>query len=1181
MGLTYQDFKRLGINSIVLEKQENIEIQQNSSSYSRKQRRLIRERFYKDRCQEVFNEYNKYKEPSHGVGGIRKFYADRPEKTYEFKDYSKRISSIRDVLLHSIGLEEEKQREFEHKVDETSSQLEYLELAINHEIEKLQPQSSEEIRMENKMERKEEAADITWAENFASNCLRGQRSQNMAKEKFSLQHQGVSMSPRYGSNPDVALRPKTRSVGSQIASFIRGMDKGAKGDHNSYNSLKTNKIPDCYYGLKDVLLTPSIHRQHDEYVNCCFPNASVNPAQTCCCATRPPTGLVCHHHNFQQSGVQPYGQYNYCRDEYYYDCCNCDKKPQTTTCCQQKANGRNTKKGYGRHGTDLNTEEFYCRPKSRSSSKSKERKKEACGDQGGRHKRSTSQAKSDKSKGKSSEELKLEKICRETGSKLVKHLDRYADDYKKRMDGFLNKQQNGESKAREVSSTTTTGTIVKISSASNVCRITVHRKHNHHNNEKSTENAGSESPYSLETLRMLKKMKIRKYVAAKPRDKHKEKDRNSLDNRLEKLKNYYDYLEKYKKDEKTNKLKGSSNETLKILKEPPTVFEESRSEKMLQQQRLLESFPGEESHDKSYGYRPESNDETDSYQRGNRKSLEETEIEPQPSPSPKNEKSRRKKRSLEEPTDTVSAEKVNIEKTQPQTENQDYTASADKDKTEQIIQPSDEKDDNNEPIKKEEKETQYRESDAIDETDGGYSGRLSSSLNNYDVKEEPAHRQRISDGYAQGRPNSPGNSVSSSYREFREVMDRNLGFQVERSSQTGCCTENEINQPISNKTFTRETHPVQCQMPIDSEEALKYLKLFLDSHKGAHLGEQTLTTVRSAAHQLITKVSVHKKSAGSIGEEQTSGTVYKDPESTPVNSQLQTESFEPTTMRCCVEQGRYHYQNCPNEQLWQTNEDYQNHTQYQEIMARSLTPPADFVDNEQYPYNDMSQMPTNEQYLEDVPELPIEYNDGYEEAAYQPEINSNLATTAPCDYTYDNSYYRQDDVNQNNYSPRFRNTREEPCCSMDILPIKGILKPCRTMENNEQVCCDLTTKRRTSTVSFENEDHINTQTETLLSCTSGQQQIDHKRNENFQTVVTRSENMQPLMECSELRETAYTTGQFLCPDNRQNEIDLCYDVDNTNNQFLYTVDSPSFRQCPCMLATYLKMLETYYRAGNT
>ena len=1087
-----------------MEKQENIEIQENSSSYSRKHRRLIRERFYKDRVQEVLNAYNKYKESSHDIGGIRKFYTDRPQKSYEFKDYSTRIATIRDVLLHSIGREEEKQREFEHKVDETSSQLEYLELAINHEIEKLQPQSSEEIRMENKMERTEEAADMTWAENFASNCLRDQRSQNMAKEKFSLQHQGVSMSPRYGSNPDVALRPKTRSVGSQIASFFRGMDKGAKGDHNSYNSLKNNKFPDCYYGLKDALLTPSIHRNHDEYVNCCFPNNCVNPAQTCCCVNRTPNGLVCHHHNFQQSGAQPYGQYNYCRDEYYYDCGNYDKKPQPATCCQQKANGRKTQNSYGRHGTDLNTEEFYCRPKSRSNSKSKERKKEASGEHGGCHKRSTSQGKSDKSKEKSCEELKLEKICRETGSKLVKHLDRYADDYKKRLDGYLNKQKNEDSKACELSSTTTTGTMVKISSASNVCRITVHRKHNHRDNEKSTENADSESPYSLETLRMLKKMKIRKYVAAKPRDKHKDKDKNCLDNRLEKLKNYYDYLEKYKKDEKSNKQKGSSNETLKILKEPPTVFEKTRSEKMLQKQKLLESFPGEESVEKRYEYGPESNDETDSYRKGNRKSLDETEVEQQPSPSPRNEKSRRKKRSLEgyrksldEPNETTSAEKDNFEKTQPQTlEAQDDMASAEKEKTEQIIQPSDGKENHNEPIKKEEKETQYRESDAIDETDGGYSGRISSSLNNYEAKKEPIHRQQISDGYAKCRPNSPGHSVSSSYREFREVMDRNLGFRVERSSQTAC-TEIEMNQPISNKTFTREIHPVQCQMPVGSEEALKYLKLFLDSHKDAHLGEQTLRTVRSAAHQLITKVCVHNKSAASLGEEQTSGTVYKDPESTPVNSQIQGGSYEPSTMRCYVEQGRYHYQNCPNQQLCQTNEDYQNHTQYQETMTRSLTPPANFVDNEQYPYNDMGHMPTNEQYVEDVPELPIEYNDGYEEAAYQPEINSNLATTTPYDYTYDDSYYRESDGNQNIYGPRFRNPREEPCCSTDILPIKGILKPCRTMENNDQVCCDLITKRRTSTVSFEHEDHINTQTDTLLCCTSGQQQMGKKKIEHL------------------------------------------------------------------------------------
>ena len=75
--------------------------------------------------------------------------------------------------------------------------------------------------------------------------------------------------------------------------------------------------------------------------------------------------------------------------------------------------------------------------------------------------------------------------------------------------------------------------------------------------------------------------------------------------------------------------------------------------------------------------------------------------------------------------------------------------------------------------------------------------------------------------------------------------------------------------------------------------------------------------------------------------------------------------------------------------------------------------------------------------------------------------------------------------------------------------------------------------------------------------------------------------MQPLMECSDLRQTAYTSGQFLCPDSRQDATDLCCGVDTTNNQFLYTVDSPSFRQCPCMLATYLQMLETYYRAGNT
>lgn len=540
-----------------MKERESFEILQNSKGFCHKKNIVRNER-----------SYSKPQDYSRN---------NKKQKKYSIKrEFSQQTADSSRDLKETFILKKDQQRNFD--------KFKNLEKDIKYEIEKLREECKIFIKG-NKMERKKtntekyehNRQEQTWAEQLAQNHCREKScgEPEIAKERYSLQHQCVCTSPRYAEDETLAPRPRMRSVAAQMTTREECFEQGAKGDHNSLvnlitpeknNSKGANKISREYLPTTDAI------------VNCCY-------GQTVCDNTNMANSGICHHYNNQSAGIESQREYSYCRDEYYYNCAKCCNNSQNDRCSQAAPTNY-----YRRLNTDLDTKHFYCRSQARSCSplisfqtKSKgipNKTKESNEKYNAQKKKEneenmpkrTSKKSAEPNETRTTKSHKLSTLLSENDVlKMMKFLDRYVDDH------------GNDLRPNECTPTLNTkhssiSTSVTVRSETKVCQVTVRKKQEQSG---SCNNNSLESQYSLETLSMLKKMIIREYKPIKPKEikqelkKETTQNPDSLNkNKLqEKSKKYEQYLRKFKREQKIKN-------AVQVLKEPPTFFREQESVEM-------------------------------------------------------------------------------------------------------------------------------------------------------------------------------------------------------------------------------------------------------------------------------------------------------------------------------------------------------------------------------------------------------------------------------------------------------------------------------------------------------------------------------------------------------------------------------------------------------------------------
>ncbi|KAM7355581.1 uncharacterized protein ACRADG_001609 [Cochliomyia hominivorax] len=567
MGFTQPDeLERTRENCIDWEKQEINEIKQNSLGLYKRKYSRIKQRFY----------YQPQKSDK-----------SRTRKISE----SDKIENFNEEIINILVGKQEEQQEFEEKLKNTKGNLKSLEEKLNDDIEHLEKPFKDELKRKlRKMERKKrnrvkDNQDTTWAESLKENrnlkCVK-----EISKEQYSFKHQGVSTSPRYYGDKNLALRPKMRSVASQIGAENELLDQGAVGDHNSLKPINS---------LKDFTeKTVCQDLRNETIVNCCYGLTNHSPELTNCQGTTAANKQQCHYCNCQQRGLANQPQYSYCCEEYYYNVgnCNCLKSPPN--CGQER--------DYRRQITDLNTDYFFHQPKDKnctsdsenknSRRKSNKYKSKESSDEFNENKKREFEERLKKLQEKTNrncytkkpeDSQKLKQLLKEENAKkLIKYLDQYVEDHERQLrENFKNLQ----TKEVTTSSTTLNSTILGQNKEKYFqIKIKEQQKRKEIKVTKSLE-----GQYSKATLKMLKKMTIREYKPKKSIEK--EEDKQYLD----KIKNYHDYKEKFEKEMNLNK-------SLETLKSPPEFFppQDSETNELFEniRENLLESSKAQNEADK-------------------------------------------------------------------------------------------------------------------------------------------------------------------------------------------------------------------------------------------------------------------------------------------------------------------------------------------------------------------------------------------------------------------------------------------------------------------------------------------------------------------------------------------------------------------------------------------------------
>ncbi|KNC30579.1 hypothetical protein FF38_11957 [Lucilia cuprina] len=339
------------------------------------------------------------------------------------------------------------------------------------------------------------------------------------------------------------------------------------------------------------------------------------------------------------------------------------------------------------------------------------------------------------------------------------------------------------------------------------------------------------------------------------------------------------------------------------------------------------------------------------------------------------------------------------------------------------------------------------------------------------------------------------NSNSSSYNDFKQVMDHSLGLYTSRASQTSYQFQPQLTEQLSSQTFTREKETPnenldilkqqQTELPLTTSEALKYLKNFLKTYQeDSSLEGECAKAVTSAANELITKLSSCKSS---LRTDTNSGIQVQEPRSSlretasltleqKLTQDTQFKDLESTTdssdSQLANAKGK------DSKALTAESDQSQMETAVKEQSKEESI--IELIEQESYHYKsqtcDFQQRETTETYqiYEEYKENLRSQQDKYLDETFNGEMHDPL----PLCYAADRI---KPCVERKLTCGSLSGPTTSQAFDPQLMPLKGILKPCRTMEDVQMACYDLESHRTTSVVSFGLREEVNTQTDTAMS----------------------------------------------------------------------------------------------------
>ncbi|KAI9576130.1 hypothetical protein GQX74_014613 [Glossina fuscipes] len=576
MGITYEEIKANG-NSVVVERQENLVIEQNSRNFFKHRQSLIKKKFARFspsvaekliKRQETQEEIKRDGKSTNGACKAEK----NADETGTETEAEVQLNNIIKEAVNTWVLKKKKSQQICDSVEKAYQQLCSLEHAINNEIEKLK-QQRRVLRMgitsglrlpERKNTYVQQNEDSSGKCDYSAKTL-----DEIIVEKFSNKHKFSCTSPHCQSEKIIASRPCTRTVSSQInSSKSIKTDRGALGDHKSLNKLigkdykdskrsyelaeetstdlKRNSQEKRLSNIKNFLTSPEnmdLKDKKDQIVNICYGAAGGNGFYNN--SISKPNNYTSKYYN-ASSRYDNNGVYN--QSCYHENCFSSNGYGYTYLRDHfQEARGRARAKVKGKHQTkdisDASCEEYVFFKKKECSEYCKDQERER-----------------DKMERKfcdESAEAFNQKLPQASCSNLSELLDRCAEEGIKW--GGRTKRDCINEKSAKREESTSSSSCTKVRSRRRICEITFTKRKPRTRSLSPIQTCTScclcpeyfmdetqcceiplschkrpEPEYSFETLCMLKKMKITEYKPSKPKNNGKDKQYNNYINKYEK-----------------------------------------------------------------------------------------------------------------------------------------------------------------------------------------------------------------------------------------------------------------------------------------------------------------------------------------------------------------------------------------------------------------------------------------------------------------------------------------------------------------------------------------------------------------------------------------------------------------------------------------------------------------------
>uniref|UniRef100_A0A1A9ZYV4 Uncharacterized protein n=1 Tax=Glossina pallidipes TaxID=7398 RepID=A0A1A9ZYV4_GLOPL len=244
MGITYEKIKANG-NSVVVERQENLVIEQSRHNFLKHRQSLIKKKYpqFSPRGDKKPIKRQETEEEIKRDGKSANSACKAEKSTNETSTETETEVQLNDIIKEAVDtwvLKKKKSEQIRDSVDKACEQLCSLEHSISNEIEKLKKRRRVlRIGITSGL-RLQERKNTSMQQNADSNAKWDYPTKTLDEiiEKFSNKHKFACSSPRCRDEEIMASRPCVRSVGSQInSSKSIETDRGALGDHKSLNKL--------------------------------------------------------------------------------------------------------------------------------------------------------------------------------------------------------------------------------------------------------------------------------------------------------------------------------------------------------------------------------------------------------------------------------------------------------------------------------------------------------------------------------------------------------------------------------------------------------------------------------------------------------------------------------------------------------------------------------------------------------------------------------------------------------------------------------------------------------------------------------------------------------------------------------------------------------------------------------